>query len=351
MSVWWAVLLAVWFVLANGFFVVVETSLFAARPERLEAMEQREVAGASSALAALSAPERPLATSQLGISAVSVLLGWAVAPVLGEPVQELLEVLSVPASVATPVGLVVGLVLVVVVHMVLGEVVPRSVTIAAPERAASYTLPVHRVVVVVLRPAVATLFGVARWLARGLRVTAGGVGRARTADQLALLVGESVAGGELADTERELLTGALSFHGVHVGDVMAPRDELVTVPQLATVAQAEQLVHRSGHSRVLVVDDDDHVTGFLHVKDLISLGPEHQPQLLPPGLVRVALRVAPEDALDTVLLRMRRARRHVAVVTSGPASAPQVVGLVTLEDILEALVGDIRDESDREEPT
>lgn len=353
MSPWSAILLATWFVLVTAFFVVVETSLLTARPERLEDLAQRGAQGRSSgvlvALTAVRAPDRPLATAQLGISAASVLLGWAVAPVLGEPVQELLEALSAPVGWATPIGLVVGLVLVSVLHLVVGESVPRALALAAPERAGAVVLPVHRVVVVALRPVAAVLFATARAMARALGVTAERGDGSHTTEQLAVIVGESAEGGELADTERELLRGVLSFHDVKVADVMAPREELVTVPHVATVAEAEQLVHRSGHSRVLVVDDDQ-VTGFLHVKDLIALGPQHQPELLPPGLVRVALRVGPEDPLDAVLLRMRRARRHVAVVLSGASTDAPVVGLVTLEDILEVLVGDIRDETDREEP-
>ncbi len=125
---------------------------------------------------------------------------------------------------------------------------------------------------------------------------------------------------------------------------MAQRTQLVTVPHTVTVAEAETLVHRSGHSRVLVLGEGpDEVVGFLHVKDLIALDAGHRDQFLPPGIVRIALRVRPDEPLDGVLVRMRRARRHVAVVLD----AGRVVGLVTLEDLLESLVGDIRDETDR----
>jgi CBS domain containing-hemolysin-like protein len=127
--------------------------------------------------------------------------------------------------------------------------------------------------------------------------------------------------------------------------VMARRDRIVTVPSTSTVAEAERLLNRSGHSRVLVVGRDGRVTGFLHAKDLIALPPERRNGLLPAGLVRVALRVGPQDRLEEVLPRMRRARRHVAVVEEGG----EVLGLVTLEDVLEAIVGDISDESDQEE--
>ncbi len=342
------VLFAVWLVLANGFFVAVECSLVRSRVERLEQLQVAGLSGAGTAAAAVRDPARPLATSQLGISVVSILLGWAIAPLLGEPVEWVLEQASLPADLAAPAGLVAGLLLVTLVHFVVGEVVPRTVALAAPERTAALLCGVHRVVVVALRPAVAVLFGAAARLARLLGADAGAPSDARTSAELAELVGESMAGGALDDAERDLLAGAFAFAGVVVGHVMARRDDLVTVPDTATVHRAEALVLHSGHSRVLVVGGDDQVIGFLHVKDLIAL--EGRPDdLLPPGLVRVALRVQPDDGLDAVLLRMRRARRHVAVVIDPQRERDQLVGLVTLEDILEAIVGDIRDESDRAE--
>jgi CBS domain containing-hemolysin-like protein len=340
------VLFAVWLVLANGFFVAVECSLVRSRMERLEQLQVAGLGGAGTALVAVRDPARPLATSQLGISVVSILLGWAIAPLLGEPVEWALEQVSVPTDLAAPAGLVAGLLVVTLLHFLVGEVVPRTVALAAPERTASLLCGVHRVVVVALRPAVAVLFGVAARLARLLGADAGAPREARTSAELAELVGESMAGGALDDAERDLLAGAFAFAGVVVGDVMARRDDLVTVPDTATVRQAETLVLHSGHSRVLVVGGDDQVIGFLHVKDLIALG-SGPDDLLPSGLVRVALRVHPDDGLDAVLVRMRRASRHVAVVIDPSDSRDQLVGLVTLEDILEAIVGDIRDESDR----
>jgi len=124
---------------------------------------------------------------------------------------------------------------------------------------------------------------------------------------------------------------------------MAPRQHLVTVPNTATVAQAEELVHQSGHSRVLVLGAaPDQVTGFLHAKDLIAVPSEKRSGLLPPGIVRVALSVKSDDRLEDLMQKMRRTRRHVAVVMDHG----HLLGLVTLEDILEAIVGEISDESD-----
>ena len=239
------------------------------------------------------------------------------------------------------------LVLAAVVSGLLGafvvDALPRAAGLAAPERVLLALGWVYRGISAVVAPVVT----VSGWMASAVLLPVGmwlhgGRGRGHTADELAELAG---AGG-IAEQEPGLLVGALGFGDVTVADVMAAREQLVTVPRTSTVSQAEELVHRSGHSRVLVVGSSGEVTGFLHAKDLLTLPETQREGLLPAGLVRVALRVEPGDRISEVLLRMRRARRHVAVVEEGT----ELVGLVTLEDVLEAIVGDIRDESDQDRP-
>lgn len=346
MSPVWILVLSIVLVLANGFFVAVEFSLITARRGRIEEMAEDGSSGARLALVGMRNLNLQLAASQLGISIVSLLLGWLIEPVVSEGLAELFGRTALPQGASHAIGLALGLVIVAFIHMVIGEMVPKSLAIAAPERTAVVLAPIHRVVVVMVRPAVAVLY----WLARiGTRLVGveptDELAQAHTAIELAVMVEESRAGGELEPSEHELLVSALGFLAVQVDEVMSPREQLVTVPHTATVAQAELLVHQSGHSRVLVLGDGpDEITGFLHAKDLIGVPADQRDGFLPPGIVRVALRVGPSDRLEDVLPRMRRARRHVAVVVEDA----HVVGLVTLEDILEAIVGDIRDESDVE---
>lgn len=344
MSPFLTLVLAMAMILANGFFVAVEFSLMAARRGRIEEMAEGGSGGARQALVAMRNLNLQLAASQLGISIVSLLLGWLIEPVVSKTLEDLFGRTALPDGASRAIGLALGLIIVAFVHMVMGEMVPKSLALAAPEKVAVALTPIHRIVVTVVRPGVAALY----WLARiGTRLVGvepiDELAQAHTAIELAVLVEESRAGGELERSEHELLVSALGFLSVQVDEVMAPRSDLVTVPHTATVAQAEQLVHRSGHSRVLVLGDDaDEVTGFLHAKDLIGVPMAQRDGFLPPGIVRVALRVGPRDHLEDVLPRMRRARRHVAVVVE----SGHILGLVTLEDILEAIVGDIRDESD-----
>lgn len=330
---------------ANGFFVAMEFALLAARRTRIEDSVAQGRIGAVSALAGMRSLNVQLAACQLGITVVSLMLGWIVEPVLGGAVEALIGRTALPAGAAAVIGLVIALTVLSFVHMVAGEMVPKAVALAKPEATLMLLAPAHRGLTTALRPVVWGLNGLGMLGARLMGVEpTDELAHAHTPEELGVMLDEAAAGGQLGVGEAGLLTGALGFLRVRVHEVMTPARDLVTVPATATVAEAEALLVRSGHSRVLVTDGE-HVIGFLHVKDLLAYEEMAPSDLLPPGLVRVALRVDPDEVLPDVLLKMRRARRHVAVV-SGGADAP-IGGLVTMEDILEAIVGDITDESDK----
>lgn len=339
------VVLGVVLVAVNGVFVAAEFSLLSAHAERLDDLAER--ARVRSATRLLEQRERSLAVAQAGVSTCSVLLGAVVVAGGAGPLRSALGDMGMSDWAAAAAGVTAVLLVVAAVHLVLGELVPRSIAIESPERTLVAVAPVQRLASVVLAPSAALARGAARLVTGATGVVRSRFRGARSTDHLAAVLGASRASGQIDEAQHDRLVAALSFRGLTVRDVMTPSGGLVTVPHTVTVAQAEELVHRSGHSRVLVVGDrPDEVVGFLHVKDLLALTEAGEDQLLPPGTVRVALRVAPGDLLEDVLPRMRRARRHVAVVIEKDG----VVGLVTLEDLLEAIVGEIRDESDGGHP-
>jgi CBS domain containing-hemolysin-like protein len=326
----------------NAVFVAIEFSLLSARADRVVlsgAGERRQRV----ALALLEGRERSLAVAQAGVTTCSVLLGAGVVLTGARLLQGALDGWGLGGAAAAALSVGVVLAAASAAHLVFGELVPRALAMSSPERALLKLAPVQRVAAVVLAPAADTARALSAALTRVTGAVRARFGGARSSDHLAAVLGASRASGQLDAAQHERLLAALSFRGLRVSDVMSDAQQLVTVPHTVTVAEAEALVHRSGHSRVLVVGSrPDGVGGFLHVKDLIALEEDAQGELLPPGTVRVALRVAPGDPLEDVMPRMRRARRHVAVVVDEGA----VVGLVTLEDLLEAIVGEIRDESD-----
>ncbi len=345
MSAAWVLVIAILLVAANGFFVAMEFAILAARRGRVEQAAQEGRMGAASALAGMSKLNVQLATSQLGITVMSLLLGFLVEPVVGGAIEGRLGETQLPHALSAFMGVAIALLIVSFFHMVLGEMVPKSLALSSPEATLLMLAPTHRVITKILKPVVAVLNSIANWGTKLLGVEpTDELVEARTAAELAGMLAESAAVGELEQGELDLLSGALGFLRVTVADVMAERAELVTVSSGATLGQAEDLIHQSGHSRVLVTTPDgSDVIGFLHAKDLLEFGDRPAADPLPDGLVRVAQNVAPGDPLAEVLPKMRHARRHVAVVVHDG----EVQGLITLEDLLEAIVGEIRDETDR----
>jgi len=350
---WWTVLVvAVALLAGNAFFVAVEFALLAARQTRVEQMVEEGRFGAPTALRQMRSLNLQLATCQLGITVMSLLLGWLVEPSIGHVVEGWVDASPIPPAVGAVLGVAIALIIVAFFHMVLGEMVPKSVALTAPERVATALAPLQRGIVVLVRPVVVVLDRLSRWGTRLLRVeSTDELTEARSASELGVLLDESVAGGGLAPTEHLLLSGALGYLGGTVADHMVPVERVVTVDRGATVSEVEQVVHGSGHSRVVVVDRaTGEVAGFVHAKGLLRIPEERRSRPLPATVVIPPV-WAPADApLTEVLADLRARRRHLAVVPVeplAPGAAPRLGGLVTLEDVVEAIVGDIRDESDR----
>ena len=171
---------------------------------------------------------------------------------------------------------------------------------------------------------------------------------ARTGDELADLLALSRREGLLEEVEHRLMTGALRFPVRDVASVMVRRDDIVSVPVTATAIDVEAVALSTGHSRIVVYGADlDEVLGFVHAKDLLAVSSSERSHPLPRMLVRRMLLVPANRTLQHLLLAMRRARIHVALVVDGEG---RTAGVVTLEDVLESLVGDIRDEHDTRTP-
>lgn len=339
--------LAVGLLLANAFFVAVEFAVLASRRTKLETMVEQGSAAARVALGELSHLNRQLAGAQLGITLASLLLGFVAEPAVAGLVEGAIErVVEVPEGLLHAVGFTTALILVVFLHMVVGEMVPKNVAIAAPERTLLLLALPNRAYVWLVAPVLTVLNGLASGIVRLLGVEPREeIGTTASAEELAMMLTASREEGLIEDVAHQLMSGALDLGGRRLGGVMVPIGEVVRIRREATPAEAEELVVRSGHTRLVVVGvDADDVLGFVHAKDLLTIPEAARDRPLPLGRVRRMLVLAESVSLDDALLAMRRARIHVAAVTT---ASGETVGIVTLEDVIEALVGDIRDESDR----
>ena len=337
---------AVLLLMANAFFVAVEFALLASRATRLEPMVDGDDKRAAVALEAVRDLQPQLAGAQLGITMASLGLGFVAEPAVADVLESAIDlVVDVPSGVLHTISFVVALSIVVVLHMVVGEMVPKNIAIAAPERSARLLAPIHRAYVSVLRPVVWALNAMSNGIVRLIGFEpVDELNTALTVNQFHILLHDAVEEGKLEGVEHDLLAGALDFRARTAGSIMVPVSSMVSVPRSTSVADIEQLVADSGHSRIpLTAVGPDDVIGFVHSKDLLQFGRKERDDPFPLEMVRRMLIVEPDQSVRELMRSMRRLRQHMALVQ---LPGGDLLGMVTLEDVLEALVGDITDETD-----
>ena len=332
-------------VAVNAVFVAVEFALLASSDVRLESDVEEGRRGAARALLARTDLRQQLSGAQLGITASSVALGVLAEPAIGRLLEPLIYDSGVPTGVASTTSLAIALGLAAIVQMLLGELVPKNVAIADPERTLRALVGPHGAFVLVLRPAIWSLDRLVGLFVRATgRTPVDRIEHETGVEELAVMFDASWQAGLLESFEHELLAGALDLGSRSVATVMIPRSRVVTVDRRMSLAEVERVIVESGHSRLPVAaSGSDDLLGVLLAKDLLRLPVEAQGEPVPLEVIRQMLVVPPGLMLEDVLLRMRSERNHLAVVCD---SGGRTLGVLTMEDVLEELVGEINDETD-----
>ena len=342
-------LLAVVLVLANGFFVGAEFALVSVRRSQIEPL----AAGHRRARTVLHGLERlphMMAAAQFGVTICSLTLGAVAEPTVARLLEPVFAATGLPGGLVHPFGYVIALAVVVFLHLVIGELVPKNLAMAAPEKAALWLGPGLVAFAGVFHPVIVVLGACARLVLRLFRVEPRDeVEAAFTSEQLNYLVEDSGQAGFLDPGEQERLSDALELGSRPVTDVLLEPSQLITVSPSVTPSEVEQLTVRTGYSRYPVAGPDGGFLGYLHVKDVLELQAiDEGGQPVPARLWRRMTTLRADLPLDDALTAMRRAASHLAAV-AGPDG--QVLGLVTLEDVLELLVGEVRDPAHRQRAT
>jgi CBS domain containing-hemolysin-like protein len=339
------VLIAVLLLGLNAFFVGAEFALVSARRSEIEPRAEGGGRTAKITLDAMEHVSLMMAGAQLGITICSLGLGYIGEPAVAHLIEPLLHDVGLSESWLHPIAFAIALLVVVYLHVVIGEMVPKNIALAGPDRAALALAPPLVLIVRVLRPAIAGLNWIANVSLRALGVEPKDeVTSAFTRDEVAGLVEESHREGMLEHGEGQLLLDALQFEDRTARVVLLPMAELETVAPGVTAAQVEELAGRTGYSRFPVRLFDGTLTGYLHLKDLLGEGDGERERPVPARLRRTLPTVNVSDRLRTVLQTMQRSRAHLARVKDADGT---VLGVVALEDVLEELVGEVRDESRR----
>jgi CBS domain containing-hemolysin-like protein len=347
MSDYAAVLVAVALLAANAFFVGAEFALISARRTQIEPRAAEGSRAARSTLRAMEQVSLVMAGAQLGITMASLGLGAIGEPAVAHLLEPVFHVVGVPDGLLHPVSFVVALTVVVYLHVVLGEMVPKNIAIAGPERAALVLGPPMMLVVIVLKPVVVALNAIANTILRLIRVEPRDeVASAFTREEVASMVDESRGEGLIREDEYDRLAGALGFTERTVTDVLLPRESLVTVPQGATGADIEEVCAETGFSRFPVASGTGELLGYLHVKDVLETDPERRLRPVDDKWIRSFATVRPGDVLHDSLSTLQARGAHMGRVVGDDGG---VLGLVALEDVLEELVGEIRDAAHADE--
>ncbi len=344
MSAELAILISLLLLAANAFFVGAEFALISARRSVIEPMAEQGGRVAGITLRSMENVSLMMACAQLGITLCTLGLGALAKPALSDALEGPLEAIGAPQALVYPIAFAVALLVVASLHVVLGEMVPKNIALARPDRSALALAPPLRLVVFILYPAIASLNWIANTILKLMGVEPRNeVASAFTRDEVAGLVEESRREGFLDSHESSLLTGALGFEERSAKSVLLPIGTIETVPVTVTPAEVEAVAARTGFSR-FPVSRDGSMIGYLHLKDALEFKDRHRNRSIAESWVRPLPTVLESDLLRSVLETMQASGAHLAQVV---APNGQTVGVVALEDVLEELIGEVRDATRR----
>ncbi|WP_165983857.1 hemolysin family protein [Streptomyces sp. YIM 98790] len=316
--------------LGSGLFVAAEFALVASRHHRMEQAVAEGRRGARSALSGMRELSLMLAGSQLGITACTLLLGSVSKPALSHQVEPLLERLGLPHQLSYGIAFLFAMAVVVFLHMVVGEMAPKSWAIAHPERSAMLLAPPFMAMVRVVRPLLWVLNKLANGMVRLFRVTPREeLSSVHSREQLAHLVAESQRLGLISETDSGLLTRSLTEPQSPVAALVVPAKDIVSVPGDAGPAQILAAAAASDHTRLLV-RDGDRVVGSVHARDAMVARVEGR-RVTAAELAREVPRLRPDDTVSHAVEQLRHHRASLAVVSTPDG---RLTGLISLDDLL-----------------
>ena len=340
MSVTVALIVSVGLLGLNAFFVGAEFALISARRAEIEPRAEAGSRVAGVTLKAMENVSLMMATAQLGITLCTLGLGALAKPAVGTILEDLFGLASIPDSVTYPVSVVLALAIVAALHVVIGEMVPKNIALARPDRSALALAGTLRAISFLLYPVIALMNVTANLILRAVGVQPRDeVTSAFTRDEVAGFVEHSHREGVLDFQEEQLLAGALELEERDARSVLMPIDRIETLPATATAAEIEQASARTGFSRFPATRDGEMI-GYLHLKDALEGGDEARDRPIDGSLIRPLPTVRSKQRLRGALEQMITGDSHLARVVDEQGGT---VGVVTLEDVLEELIGEVRD--------
>ncbi|HSO14733.1 MAG TPA: hemolysin family protein [Arthrobacter sp.] len=340
MSDWAGILWLVVLLLGNAFFVGAEFAVMSARRSQIEPLAEAGSKRAQTTLRAMENVSLMLACAQLGITVCSLLILQVAEPAIHHLMVVPLEAVGVPAEIADVAAFAVALLLVTFLHVTIGEMVPKNISVSVADKAALLLAPPLMFIARVVKPVIVALNWSANHILKLMRIEPKDeVTSSFTLEEVQSIVQESTRHG-LVDDDAGLITGALEFSEHTASRVMVPLDKLVMLKPATTPVEFEKAVSRTGFSRFPMLDDDGMLSGYLHIKDVLSIPDAAYHQPIAESHIRSLANLSMDDEIEKAMSVMQRTGSHLARVI-GPDGKTQ--GVLFLEDVIEELVGEIRD--------
>lgn len=340
MSDWAGIIWLIVLLIGNAFFVGAEFAVMSARRSQIEPLADAGSKRAKTTLWAMEHVSLMLACAQLGITVCSLLILQVAEPAIHHLLVVPLETVGIPAGPADIIAFAIALLVVTFLHVTFGEMVPKNISVSVADKAALLLAPPLVMIARIVNPIIGSLNWLANHILRAMRVEPKDeVTSSFTLEEVQSIVQESTRHG-LVDDDSGLISGALEFSGQTAGTVMVPLAELVSVRTDSTPAEFEKTVGRTGFSRFVLMDENDVLTGYMHLKDIMSISEEMYSKPITENKVRTLANLSLDDEIETALSTMQRTGSHLARVL-GPDGSTH--GVLFLEDVIEQLIGEIRD--------
>ncbi len=330
----------------TGLFVASEFALVNLDRADLEARQAAGESRLSLTISALKITSTHLSSAQLGITLTTLLTGYTMEPALSNLMSPLFTAWGVPDAAGRAISTIVAISIATMFSMILGELVPKNFALAIPRQTAKLVMPFQVGFTTVFRPAIAVLNGSANGILRGMGIEPKEeLSGARTAEELSSLVRRSASAGVLEQDTASLLNRTLTFARLTTADVMTPRPSIHAVAAGDSVEDVIQIARRTGHSRFPVYDESmDDITGIAHLKQAVSVPRDRRADVPAAAIAEEPLRVPEAVHLDAVMAELRAKGYQMAIVVDEYGGT---AGVVTLEDLVEEIVGEVLDEHDR----
>ncbi len=338
------------FVAVNGLFVAAEFALVAVRKTRIEEMVNRGQKGAKAIEAAVTNLDRSIAATQLGITLASISLGWTGEPALARLVDPLFVFLpgSWSAAAAHSVASVIAFLLITFMHVVFGELIPKTMALQKPDGTALWVAAPLNLFAKMARPLIYAMNGTGNSILRACGFQpASGRDMVHSIEELRLLIEDTEEAGVLGETQAEVVQKVFRLSGKRARDCMIPRDKVAALELTMPPEKVLESVRLGAHTRMPVYQGEfDNIVGIVNTKDLFYLFSLKGSVVLHDAIYP-PLFLKPDEDVATAMQTFRKARRPMALVRGEDG---KILGLITLEDIIEEIVGEIEDEHDQPPP-